>query len=158
MGGVRGGAAGHDRNRSWWVWVSHLSRRELVCLGHEKLLEPEERECLSWECEAGAQGRAAHLPEAHKEPHHLLGFPMAPALGHERASLTLPCSPPPGRWGRTCGRHSGWLPRGPSLEGGAGRGSQVNSQIPCREAPPRMNLEYKGASLYWGLKGSGYTE
>lgn len=25
------------------VRVSHLSRRELVCLGHEKLLEPEEK-------------------------------------------------------------------------------------------------------------------
>lgn len=34
----------------------------------------------------------------------------------------------------------------------------VNSHIPSLKAPPRMNFEYKGASLYWGLKGSGYIK
>lgn len=36
--------------------VSHLSRRELVCLGQEKLLEPEEREGWSWEGECEGPG------------------------------------------------------------------------------------------------------
>lgn len=70
---------------------------------------------------AGAQGRTNHLPETHKGPHHPLGFPVVPVLRERRTSLTPPCSPHPGRWGQTCGKHSGWLPLGLSLEGEATR-------------------------------------
>lgn len=71
------------------VRVSHLSRRELVCLGHEKLLEPEEREGLSWESVTGAQGRTGHIPETHKGPHHPRGFPVVPTVGMKGPHLLL---------------------------------------------------------------------
>lgn len=136
---------------------SHLSRRELVCLGHEKLLEPEKREGPGWE-------RAWLGPREE----------LVPCLRHTKDLTTLMVSLwcPPWEMKRphllllvhhslaTGVKHSegtqdSFLRVGPC---GGGGGSQVNSQVPSLKAPLRRNLEYKGASLCWGLEGSGYIK
>lgn len=112
---------GADRAR-----VSHLSRRELVCLGQEKLLEPEEREGWSWE------GEWRGPRETHRGPEDL----------PHRADLLFPCGAHPGGW-RILTYSSlfttPWplgsnIRKAPKMASSGsvpvGGGSQVNCQIP----------------------------
>lgn len=132
--------------------LSHLSRRELVCLGHEKLLEPEEREGPGWErawlkpreelvpCQRHTKDLTTLVvslwcpPWEMKGPHLLLLVHHSLAVGVKHSEGTqdgfLRVSP----WG-------GW------------GGSQVKLTCPAALGPTQGELRVQGSSLVLGSGG-----
>lgn len=138
----------------------HLSWRELVCLGQEKLPEPEGISGEQWgePGGAGCTGRGWRLsqprwsapPKSREDPKGQVATltrgptPSLPASGtvppatHSIVPLTHPCSPRLYHWGQRGGRRSGWPLQGLSL---GGQGSQVSTHTASFPAPPRRNPE-----------------
>lgn len=71
------------------------------------------------------------------------------------SSLTHPSSPHPCRWGRTCGRRSGWLPRGLSL---GAQGSQVSTSAPSLPGPHPGGPQGAGGPSHPGRGGSMFPD
>ena len=107
--------------------VSHLSRRELVCLGQEKLLEPEEREGWSWEGECEGPGEDWSPDQTQRTCLTALLFPCGAHPGGHRILTYSSLFTTPWPLGSNIRKalrmaSSGSVP--------AGGGSQVNCQIP----------------------------
>ena len=135
----------------------HLGWRELVCLGQEKLLEPEGVSGEQWGEPGGAScmGRGWRLPQPRwsappksredpkgqvatltRGPTSLPASSTVPPAIHSVVPLTHPCSPRLCHWGQRGGRRSGWLLQGLSL---GGQGSQVSTHTASFPAPLRRN-------------------
>lgn len=151
----------------------HLGRRELVCLGQEKLLEPEGVSGEQWgePGGAGCTGRGWRLsqprwsapPKSREDPKRQVatltrGPTSLPASGtvppviYSVVPLTHPCSPRLCHWGQRGGRRSGWLLQGLSL---GGQDSQVSTHTPASQ-PHRGGTRGAGGNLPHHREGGGY--